>query len=384
MFDAKLLITLGGCLLLGLLADALGRRTPLPRVTLLILFGIFIGPSGLNVLAPPVLDLFPFMTQIALAMVGFIIGGKLYYPTLKEFGNLVLTISVIKVIVTLSVVALGLAMYCTDLRVALILGAIATATAPIPVLAVIEETGEKVFTDLLLSIVVFDDAWTLVVFSVVISVIQSWKHYGIETHFFITTLWELIRSMAMGIGLGIPMAYLSGRIKKNQMLLVEAIAFVLIACGIAAYFHLSYLMTCMVMGMVVTNLARHHEQPFCSIQNIEWPFLIIFFILAGASFELSILSLVGTLGILYVLLRTFGTYYGAYFGALIGRTDSQTRLWLGVAMLPQAGVEIGLALTASQLFPEVQYYVLPVVIIATVVFDTIGPLLTKVAIQRHH
>ena len=138
----------------------------------------------------------------------------------------------------------------------------------------------------------------------------------------------------------------------------------------------------MVLGMTVASLAKHHTRPFHAIEGIEWPFLILFFFLAGASLDLRALENVGWIGATYILLRIGGRVLGAYVGGTATGAEPAIRRWLGVALLPQAGVSVGLALLASQRLPELGAIILPVVLGSTVFFELIGPAATKAVLSR--
>jgi Kef-type K+ transport system membrane component KefB len=138
----------------------------------------------------------------------------------------------------------------------------------------------------------------------------------------------------------------------------------------------------MVMGAVVANLASHHERPFHEIEGIEDPFLILFFILAGASLELSSVVQVGGILVIYLVARFAGKLLGGWLGGFLGGSDIVTRRYIGFALMPQAGVAIGMALIAIERFPEYRDVLLPTVIGSTVIFELIGPLCTRLAIHR--
>ncbi len=137
-----------------------------------------------------------------------------------------------------------------------------------------------------------------------------------------------------------------------------------------------------MMGTIVANMARHHDRPFHAIEGIEWPFLILFFLLAGAALHMEALEQVGLLGLGYILLRITGRILGTQLGGWLSGTEPATRHWMGLALLPQAGVAIGMALLASQRFPEIKEIILPVVLGSTVVFELIGPVVSRFALIR--
>ena len=185
------------------------------------------------------------------------------------------------------------------------------------------------------------------------------------------------------------MAYLSGRIKPGQPTLVEALGIVFLVGGLALWLEVSFLLSAMVLGLVVGRRARHHEQPFHAIENIEWPVMILFFVLAGAALDMSALLAVGLAGGAYVALRIVGRLLGGWPGGLISGAPPNIRRWIGLALLPQAGVAMGMALIAVQRFPEHRDLIMPVVIGATVLFELFGPILARLALvrsgeARHH
>ena len=375
---AKILITLGVLLLLGLATDVIGRRTRLPRVTLLLIFGFAIGPAGLGFLCPTEEKWFSIVADMALIMIGFLLGEKFTLSSLREHGKLVLWLSVAEVVVTALVVLVGLLLIGLQMGIALLLAGIATATDPAATTDVVHETkADGVFTRTMLGIVAVDDAWGLIVFSLMITAAQAFSGQGGSIAPLLTGAWEIGGALLIGIGLGIPMAYLTGRIKPGEPTLVEALGLVFLCGGIAIWLEVSFLLASMVLGCVVANLARHHIRPFHAIEGIEWPFMILFFVLAGASLHTEMLFQIGLVGSAYIILRIIGRLVGAWTGGAISHADPLMRRWMGMALMPQAGVALGMALVAMQRRPDLGEVILPVVIASTVLFELIGPVLTR-------
>jgi Kef-type K+ transport system membrane component KefB len=377
------LITLGGLMMLGLVTDLLGRHSPLPRVTLLLAFGFVIGPSGLAVLPEIAPQLFNLLSSMALVMIGFLIGGTLTRQSLKRHGRRVLTVSTAMVLVTLAVVAIGLTLAGVPVEVALLLAGIATATAPAATADVVHEIGAQgPFSQTLMGIVAIDDAWGLIAFTFMLAAVHIINGDGATASVVMNGLWELGGALMLGTILGVPMAYLSGRISAGEPLQAEALGMVFLCGGLALWLEVSFILAAMVMGAVVTNLARHHKRPFHAIEGIEWPFLVLFFVLAGASLDIDALWIAGSGLLGYVLLRVIGRLLGAWIGGSLCRDDPAQRLWMGLAMLPQAGVALGMALVAAQRLPTLGDIIIPVVVGATVIFELIGPMLTRLALRR--
>lgn len=380
---SQFLLTIGGLLLLGLLTDYIGHKTFLPRVTLLLLFGAVIGPEILDIIPAVFINRFEIIADMTLLMVGFLLGGKLTRKTLKKTGNQILWISITAAVITTTIVSMGLILIGIQKEIAIILGCIASATAPASIVDIVLESKSKnKFSNLLLSIVALDDAWGLILFSIGIAVVASMNGLNADASPLLLAAKEIGGAILLGIFIGAPAAQLTGRIKQGQPMLIEALGLVFVCGGLAIWLEISFLITAMVMGAVITNFARHHERPFHAIENIEWPFMIIFFILAGASLNLSALNDFGLLMMAYILLRIAGKIAGARMGSQFSNSDRLTRQWMGMALLPQAGVAIGMALVASNYFPEYRQTLLSVIVSTTIFFEIVGPVLTRTALQK--
>ncbi len=201
----------------------------------------------------------------------------------------------------------GLAILGAPLEVALLLAGIAPATAPAATLDVVRELRARgKFTDTLLDIVAIDDAWGLMLFSLLLAVTHILSGQGEVTGILLTGLWEVGGAILLGLTMGFPMSFLTGRILPGEPTQAEALGWVLLCGGLAVWMEVSYILAAMVLGVVVANFATHHRRPFHAIEAIEWPFMILFFLLAGASLHTETLAQVGTLGVAYIVLRSLG------------------------------------------------------------------------------
>ena len=376
-------LTLGCLFVAGMVADILGRFTPLPRVTLLLITGFVVGPSLLDWLPDMTRQWFPLVTNVALSMIGFLIGGHLHRDRLGSMGKDVFGLSIGITLATIVLIPVMLIAMGVSPLVALLLGGIATATDPAATVDVVNEAGAKgTFAGTLLGIVAIDDVWGLIAFSLLLAVAQILSGHTDAWQSLQTGLIEIGGALILGILIGLLMALLSGRIQSGEPTQAEALGGVLIAAGLADYFDVSSILTTIVMGAVVCNVASHHERPFHAIRGIEWPFLILFFFLAGAGLQIASMLQVGLLTITYVMARIITRVLGAWLGGYASKSPLQIRRWMGLALLPQAGVALGMALIAIQHFPDLHDVILPVVLSSTIFFELIGPVLTRWSLRR--
>jgi Kef-type K+ transport system membrane component KefB len=376
-------LILGLLFLGGLAADLVGRFTFLPRVTLLLIVGMVFGPTGFSLLPESfVTTWFPALTTIALALIGFLLGQQLSITALRERGFQVITISLCKVLGAWLAVGTALWIAGAPLIVAMLLAGIAPATDPAATYDQVHESQlETGFNDTLLAVVAVDDVWGLLIFVAMLAIATIVGAGAVAEANVLSSLMDLVKSIALGSGIGVLMAYLTGRILPGEPTLVEAIGFVLLGAGIAETFSLLPIVTAMAMGVTVASLAKHHERAFHAIEGIEWPFMVLFFVFAGASLRLDALSEVAVLASAYIVSRCLGIYAGTRAGCRIANADSRTRKYLGLALFPQAGVAIGMALLGAQRFPNDAQLILTVAIASTIVLETVGPIFARQAIR---
>ena len=383
MNPAEFLLTLGAILLAGLAIDLLGKKTFLPRVTLLLLFGMLIGREMLDVIPDFLTERFELISNMALLMIGFLLGGKLTKDTLKKSGKTIITVSIFAAVMTTFMVTAGLLIAGTAIEIAIIIGCIASATAPAATADTVLSSGKETpFSRILISIVALDDAWGLILFSTGIAIVSAiTTGSSAEMPLFIAAK-DIGGALLLGMILGFPASLLTGRIKPGQPMLTEALGLVFLCGGLALHFGVSFLIASMVMGAIIANFASHHEYPFDAIEGIEWPFIVVFFILAGASLEFDSLQYIGLSGSIYIVTRIAGKISGSALGGFLAKAGKNEKKWLGIALLPQAGAAMGMALAAANHFPEYRQTILSIAISTTVFFELIGPLLTRIAVRK--
>ncbi len=247
-------LTLGALFLAGLIADQIGRRTWLPRVTLLLLCGILAGGSALDLLPAEARLWYEFLATSALTMVAFLLGSALTARNLSVNGRAILFVSIAVVVITIAVVAGGLALVGADLRLALLLGAIAAATAPAATQDVIRQSGiTGAFADTLAGVVAIDDAWALIAFSIVLAVAGNLTGI-IDATLIGDALFEIGLAVGLGFVIGVPAAGLTGRLQPGEPVEAEALGLVFLSAGLAIWMDVSFLITGMTAGAVIVEL----------------------------------------------------------------------------------------------------------------------------------
>lgn len=382
MGNSEVLIAVGVLFLAGLLLDKVGRIVHVPRVTLLILLGAIIGPPVLDWLPHSFNESNEVYAPTALTMVAFLLGGTLNPETLKSHGREILIISLTLVAVSVVIVTTGLWLIGLPVGIAVLLGGLSAATDPAATRDVITQARAKGrFATNLLGIVAIDDAWGLLAFSMALTL----AGILVDQDAFVAIVHgarEVGGALLLGLAIGLPAAFLTGRIKPGEPTLIEAVGLVFLCAGLALHFGFSFLLTGMVCGTTIVNLARHHERPFHEIERIEWPFMLLFFVMAGASLDTGNLAEVGYICVAYFILRALARVLGGWFGGrLAGLSPHESRM-TGLGLMPQAGVAIGMALVASERFPEIGETLLAVAVASTIAFELVGPFLTQISIRR--
>ncbi|MEZ5658815.1 MAG: cation:proton antiporter [Burkholderiaceae bacterium] len=383
------LLMLGMILAASIAADLLAHRLHLPRISVLVLLGVMISASHALPFMPVVpawpSDLTDALVTLALVMVAFLLGGDLKIASLRRLGRPIAVLSLSVVIASVLVVSAGLILLGFPLEVAVGLGAIAAATDPAAVREVIHSAGNRHPWGLvILGVVAVDDAWGVIVFGLVMAAL-GFVTGGEGLSALAGATWEIGGALMLGLLVGLPASALTGRLSPGEPTRVEAIAVVLILAGAAGAMHVSPLLAGMVAGMLVANLSRHHTRSLRAIEHIEWPFLVFFFVLAGAKLQFEHLPQIGTLLLAYVLLRVLGRWLGGLLASrwLRGsRHPSHLPPSLGLALTPQAGVALGMALLVTERFPQAAATLVPAAVAGTLVFEIGGPLLTAHILAR--
>jgi len=383
------LIALGLVMSAGFMAGTWGERFGIPRVASYVFVGALFSAELLGSVLPfGVWGWSSVLTDIALGAIAFLVGAEFQLQWLRRrsasilLGVLGQSLGAV-LVVTAGIWAFGaLFMGGFSLGTALVLGAIASATAPAATIAVIEEYRAKgPLTRMLLSLVAIDDMLAIVFFTLVMSLAAA----GAEAGRLSTAAREIGFSLAAGTALGLALGWFARRIESDELRLPVILGFVLLTLGLAGRLEFSPLLSCMVLGYM-SKLVAAEESDLClsPMSHIREAIFLIFFTLAGAHFEFHVF--VGAAGFIaaYILLRTAGKYSGAFVGTWLGGAPAAVRNNVGLGLLPQAGVSIGLALTVSEAagFSHHGPLILNTIIGSTIVFELSAPIAAKLGLKR--
>ena len=380
-----ILITLSIILLSGFLVTRLTKLLKLPNVSGYIIAGILIGPHLLNLVPQNIVDNMSFVSDIALAFIAFGIGRFFKKETLKETGASVIVITLLEAL--LAGVLVTVVMYFCfglDLMLSLLLGAIATATAPASTLMTINQYHARgKFVSVLLQVVALDDVVWLLVFSIVGAIVNAVETGSVSAASVLLPIAYNIGAMILGAVFALILTRLLSSPKRSMdNRLILAIAMLLGLSGLCSIFDISPLLSCMIFGAVYMNMTRDDEL-YRQINNFTPPIMSIFFVLSGMNLDVGALSAFGIVGIVYFLVRIVGKYLGAYLGCLAVKSEKPIRNYLGVALIPQAGVAIGLAYLAKRILPdEIGNLLMTIILASSVLYELIGPACAKFALIR--
>jgi Kef-type K+ transport system membrane component KefB len=267
-------------------------------------------------------------------------------------------------------------------HIALIFGAISTATAPATTMMVIRQYKARgLFTDVLLGTVAIDDAWGIMIFSVSLAIAQILQLGQFSELIIMFVAMKAAGKIFLAMILGLITAFLVSRIsvylRRREDVLTFILGAILINTGIALYFNMSPLLSNMFFGAVLVNIEKTSFRFFDSLSAVDWPFYVMFYVLAGANLNVGLLSTLGLIGSVYIISRIMGRIGGAYAGAVIAGTDKSIKKYMGLALMAQAGVAIGLAMMAKANLPHTGGAILNTIIATTVIYEILGPIATR-------
>lgn len=389
---AVVIISIALMLFLGFLGTRVTKRLKLPNVTAYILVGIIIGPYALNLIPENIVSKMDFLSDIALAFIAFSTGEFFKFSVLKKNGTKVVIITVLESLMASFLVFIVMFVILRlNLAFSIVLAALAAATAPASTVMTIRQTGAKGdFVETLLQVVALDDVVGLIAYSIAISVaVASMSGDGINFKSIIVPILINTGVLVLGGFFGVFLKWLMPKKRSNDNRLIISISMIFLFCGICALLQVSPLLGCMSMGTVYINITND-DKLFKQLNYFSPPILLLFFVRSGINFNLDSLfkpsGSIGTIsliliGIIYFIVRIIGKYAGAFLGCWQVKKPKEVRNYLGLALIPQAGVAIGLAALGARTLGGEQGSALETIILASsVLYELIGPACAKLSL----
>ena len=379
------LLSLSLAMIVGLLMTRIMKKINLPNVTGYLIAGLLVGPYCLNIFSGENLEGFEVLTNAALGFIAFSIGGEFKLSSLKQLGAKVFVITLFEAVGASAIVATVLILLGVDAPLALVLGAIASATAPAATLMVVRQYKARgPVTSTLLPVVAIDDAVCLMLFSILSSVAKSIEA-GAGFDFKSTILnpiIEIVGSLVIGFAVGFVLSVATKFFLSRANRISLAVTAVFLGVGLSELLGLSSLLLCMAIGAAMANFSKVSDAVMECTDRWTPPLFMLFFVISGAEFNFEIFKTVGLIGVLYLALRSAGKYFGAMFGCTLVKTEKNVKKYLGITLLPQAGVAIGMAQLSLTVVPQYGEQIRAVILCATLVYELVGPLLTKIALTK--
>ena len=401
----QILLSLSIALLAGLMLSRVAKLLQLPAVTAYLITGIFIGPyclgafgvKGLGFISMADIKSYSLLCDIALGFIAFSIGNEFRLSQLKKIGKQATVVGIFQAVTaTLLVdgVLILLHLLMPDklpLPATLILGAIASATAPAATLMVVKQYKAKgPLTDILLPVVALDDAVGLVLFAISFGVAKAILSGVIDVvSILVNPLLEIVLSLGLGAVMGFLFSWCERFFHSRSKRLAVSVGFVMLTIGLSMLkfefgkVHISFssLLVCMMLGTIFCNICDFSEELMDRVDRWTAPLFVLFFVLSGAELELSVFTdiMIVLIGLVYILTRSIGKYSGAFLSAKWTKCDDTIVKYLGVTLLPQAGVALGMAIKSADLGLPI---IANITLFAVLIYELVGPMLTKIALLK--
>lgn len=399
------LLSLSIALLAGLMLSRVAKLLQLPAVTAYLITGILIGPyclgafgvKGLGFISMADIKTYSILSDVALGFIAFSIGNEFRLSQLKKIGKQATIVGIFQAVVaTLLVDAALIILHFImpdklPLPAAITLGAIASATAPAATLMVVKQYKAKgPLTDILLPVVALDDAVGLVLFAVSFGVAKALLSGAVDViSIIVNPLIEIVGSLGLGALMGLLFSWCERFFHSRSKRLAVSIGFVLLTIGLSmlhfeigsVHIGFSSLLVCMMLGTIFCNICDFSEELMDRVDRWTAPLFVLFFVLSGAELELSVFMdiMIVVIGIVYILSRSAGKYTGAFLSAKWAKCDDNIVKYLGVTLLPQAGVALGMAIKSAELGMPI---IANITLFAVLIYELVGPMLTKIALLK--
>ena len=402
------ILAISVALIMGLLMTRILRPLKLPDVTAYLIAGVLIGPyvlgrlniQGVGFISTSDVEQYALISSVALGFIAFTIGNEFRLSQLKNIGRQAMVVGIAEGLV--AAVCVNIAMFVLHIflgdklpvTTAILLGAIATATAPAATLMVVRQYKAKgKLTDILLPVVALDDAVALMVFAVSFGVAMALRDGAFNiTSILVEPILEIILSLIVGAFMGWLLTQLETLFNSNSNRLSLTIAFVFLTVGISMLefdiggIHIAFssLLVCMMLGTIFCNICPLSEDLMEKSDRWTAPLFALFFVISGAELELSVFSDISIviIGVVYIVFRCIGKYLGAWSSSKAAGCDPTVQKYLGITLFPQAGVALGMCITAAAKFGAEGAMIRNIILFSVLVYELVGPSMTKWALKR--
>ncbi len=383
--ELNILTYIGIMLFAALIAGKIVKQMKLPNVTGYLVIGLLIGPNCIGILTNDLINSMGLVTDLALGFIAFSIGAEFRVSFLKKIGRAPIVIGVLEALGAVVVVDAIMLICGFDITFSLAMGAIASATAAASTLMIVKQYKAKgPVTDTLLPVVALDDAVALIAFGLSMAVANVISSRGDAPlgKMLLDPFIELGGGLLFGAILGIIMVYGVKLYTGRGNRLALTIMMICLCVGVSNLVGFSSLLACMMMSLIFVNRSKYRSKIYEPMDRITPPIYMMFFIISGASLDVTILASVGVVGIIYVIGRVIGKVLGAALGAKLSKAPKIVSKWLGFTLIPQEGVAIGLATSAAATLPEYGARIQTVVLCGVVIYELVGPIITKFALKK--
>ncbi|PKK98545.1 MAG: cation:proton antiporter [Tenericutes bacterium HGW-Tenericutes-2] len=373
-------------LVVGFIFGKGAKLLKLPSVSGYLIAGLLLGPSLFNFVSSEEAKSFEIVSEITLSFIAFGIGSEFMLKDIIQMGKKITIITLAEVVGAISVVfSVMYFIFNQDFAFSLVIASMSAATAPAATIMVIRQyRAYGPVTKTILPVVALDDVFGIIAFGIAISVAKILVS-GTEFSIFKiigVPIYEIFGSLLLGLVLGVVLSLLTKKIDPKDELQIKTIFFVGIATGLSKVLDFSPLLTNIMMGATLANLRVFSNRSFSAVNDFVPIFYILFFTIAGAALDLKILYTVGIIGAAYIVARATGKILGAYIGAKSVNAEPQVQKYLGLALLPQGGISIGLSVIVMQQLPMYSVQITTIIMASVLFYETLGPIFAKISIHK--
>ncbi|NLJ96647.1 MAG: cation:proton antiporter [Clostridiales bacterium] len=382
----NLLLKISIVLFVGAIGGKVARIFKLPNVSGYLVAGLFLGPSFFKFVSGQDIETFSVINELALALIAFSIGSEFVLKDMRKLGKSIIIITLAEVVGAVFIVfSVMYYIFNQPFAFSIVIASMSAATAPAATLLVIKQyKAHGPLTKTILPVVALDDVFGIIVFGIAMSLAtlttgqEAFSLYNMIAN----PLIEIGGSILLGSVMGILLVFLSKKSSGSDELQVITLVAIGVSTGLSNLLGLSPLLTCIMMGTVLVNMKKNSKRVFDSINGFVSPVYVLFFTLAGASLDLSILLSVGLLGVAYVIARAAGKMAGAWAGAKAVKADPLVTKNLGYALFPQGGISIGLLVIVRSQLPAFATEISTIIMFSVLIYEVTGPIFAKLAISR--